>query len=183
MPPRATRCSFKENGRRCQRDGVGHPPLCTLCRLAVATSSMPPSPVKVITDSLLGFLQGKPINPEATIGAVQDVYAQWQQARAGGPRIIQNPGRPQAERQAPPDVDERAELERQLIAARAELGFGPTEVLSETTVKTRHRLLAKKYHPDLTSDPRKTTARTAKMARVNAAVTLIMEHPERWGSP
>ena len=176
--PRVRRCSYKEGNRRCPRDGVGDPPLCTLCRLAVATSSMPPSPAKVITDSLLGLFAGKPVNVVATVGAVQEAYAQWGAARMGLP-IPMPPLNQDAPRPGPSvdhDAVARAELDQARRMARRELGFHDTEPLTESTIKERQRKLARKYHPDLGGGSKEKTERlTRKMSAVNAAADVLLE--------
>jgi hypothetical protein len=180
--PRVRRCSYKEGKRGCPRDGVGEPSLCTIHRIAVATASMPPSPAKVITDSLLGFFSGKPVDVGATVGAVQDAYAHWGASRMGAlrgvplPPLNQDAPRPGPGPSVDHEADDRAEIERVRRMARRELGFHDVEPLTESMIKDRQRKLARKYHPDLAGGaPEKTERLTKKMAAVNAAADVLLE--------
>lgn len=193
MPPRAPRCTFKEGGRRCNRDGHGNPPLCAPHRIAVVQAAAPRSPTQVIADAMVNFLQGKPVNRDATIGAVEDIANQWagmggdyrpdmfggagedqthRRAQAGAsggtPRWADwhNGGfRPDPRRAAPPRQDPKV-AER--LAARQTMGFQPADVLTEDVVKDRKKLLARKHHPDRGGS-------VERMSAINAAADVLLE--------
>jgi len=74
---RSRRCTYKEGTRRCPYDGEGEPSLCRAHCIALAEAARPRAPARVLLDSLGDWLQGKPINRHATIGAAEDFLNQW----------------------------------------------------------------------------------------------------------
>jgi hypothetical protein len=195
--PRAKRCVYKEGGRRCPFDGEGEPSLCQAHRVAIAEAARPKPPGRALLDSLGDWLQGRPINRDATIGAAEDFLNQW----AGGigsqyrpdifdgasentvhQRSQSGQGRPwwwniahatgqdgHAQHQQPnPDTD----LLRARVAARQVMGFGLREPLDAGKIKARHRELVRQYHPDR-QPPERRAAATKKMAAINAARDVL----------
>ncbi len=190
---RAKRCTYKEGSRRCPYDGDGVPSLCHAHRIALAEIARPKPPGRVLLDSLGDFLQGKPINREATIGAAEDFLSQWAnglgsqyhpdmidgesedsthrrgQSGTGRPWWWNIPhAGPRAHRgggQQPPHHPE-VELLRARLAARQVMGFTATEKLDAATIKTRHRELVRKNHPDGGGSHK-------KMAAINAARDIL----------
>ena len=194
---RAPRCTFKESGRRCPRDGQGNPPLCAPHRIAVAHAAIPKSPVEVIADAAFNFLQGKPINRDATLGAVEDIASQWagmgadyrpdafdgagedqthRRAQAGAGSAtpwwvahMQNVanGRTGARRQAAPAPPPDPRVGERR-EARQTMGFSPSDQLTEDIVKERKKLLARKHHPDRGGS-------VERMSAINAAADVLLE--------
>jgi len=187
--PRATvpRCTYKEGSRRCPMDGSGSPPLCDPHRMALAEASRPRPPARVLLDSLTDWLQGNPINRDATLGAAEAFLNQWVAGIGGNYRpdiagVSENGAHRRAQsgtdrpwnwniphtrqRQQPPH-DPDAELRKARAAARQVLGFGPTEALNVDMIKARHRQLAKKHHPDRGGSNR-------KMETINLARDVLM---------
>lgn len=186
--PRAPRCAYKEHGRRCPRDGHGNPPLCAPHRMAVVEAARPRSPVEIIADAAVNFLQGKPVNRDATIGAVEDIASQWagmgadyrpdmfgdaresqahRRAQAGGgatPWWVDQVNRARAQAQPPQPPDPRL-AER--IAARQTMGFAPGDQLTEDVIKDRKKMLARKYHPDRGGS-------VERMSAINAAADTLL---------
>lgn len=195
MPPRTRtpRCSYKEGARRCPYDGEGDPPLCKAHRLAIAEAAKPRPPAHVLLDSLTDFLQGNPINREATIGAAEAFLNQWvagiggnyrPDVSAGGSedsvhrRAQSGAGRPwywniphmggPRQQPSPQAPDPQIELQKARAAARQVMGFGPREPLDEAKIKMRHRELVKRHHPDRGGS-------TKKMATINTARDVLIE--------
>ncbi len=182
MPPRAHRrlkCCYREGARRCPRDGAGNPPLCPAHQIAVQEASRPRRPSEVIAQAVVNFLQGKPINVEATIGAADTLIGQGigvgyppDDPDGNGharPRFVPpwwtaaNPSpRP------PPPPDPRVEARRAELAARQVLGFAASEPLTADLIKDRKKRLARRYHPDHGGSD-------AKMQGINAAADVLME--------
>lgn len=76
------------------------------------------------------------------------------------------------ERRAPRDreygvMDEERAKQAAVRAAKVELGFAESEPVTLEQIKTRHRELARKYHPD------RPGGSVTKMQRVNAAVDVL----------
>lgn len=197
------RCALVVGDRRCQRAGTGSPPLCPTCRRAVAHTSKPPAGdiATVAADVLADFLAGRPINRDATIGAVESMIAQWtasigssympdlrgvesegaahRRAQSGFPRFddfvddVVRAGRATRQRARAPSPEESARAAAAAAAAeaaknaRAELGFGVTEVLSEESIRDRRKKLARRHHPD-------SGGSAAKMAAINNAADVLL---------
>ncbi len=154
-------------------------------------AARPRSPVDVIAESFINFLSGKPVNREATIGAAESLYANWQgmgadyrpdvsagesessahrRARNGQQRqswedVFTRGGARGARPQVDPEEEARASAR---LAARQVMGFAASEPLTEDTIKDRKRQLAKRHHPDLGGS-------AAKMAAVNDAADVLMD--------
>lgn len=190
---RAPRCTFKESGRRCPRDGQGNPPLCAPHRIAVARAAIPKSPVEVIADAAFNFLQGKPINRDATLGAVEDIASQWSgmgadyrpdmfdgagedqanrraQAGAGAatPWWVEQVRAHRQQRQAPPQPPPPDPNVVMLREARQTMGFSPGDALTEERIKDRKKALARKHHPDRGGS-------VERMSAINAAADVLLE--------
>lgn len=200
MPPKtATRCAYHEAGKRCPRNGAGNPPLCPRHLSLVKKAQEPRAPVTIVSDLLSDFLQGKPINRDATIGAVQEMFRQWEGNLGGDYRPPVDNGRSENQthtrpfdaremfrewtqrtagqgrqrQQGPQPNDEEQQRRLAIDKARRALGFPLNTAISEDAIKKRHRELAKKWHPDLGSAADR-TMREAKMRDVNAAVDVLM---------
>lgn len=190
--PRAKvpRCTYKEGTRRCPYDGEGDPPLCRPHRLALAEAAKPRAPSRVLLESLGDWLQGKPINGEATIGAAEAFLNQWAAGIGGGYRPdISGVSEDAAHRRAQsgtarpwnwniphagggrprhPESDPEVELQKARAAARQVLGFQMDEPLDAVKIKARHRQLVRKHHPDHGGS-------TKRMANINLARDVLME--------
>lgn len=120
------------------------------------------------------WLQGKPINREATIGAAESFLGQWAGVLGGEyrPDVIAGASEDNVHRRAqsgtarpwqwniphsdqaprvpppPPDADPGAREREQVLAARKTMGFSAKETLDHDIVKRRHRDLIKRHHPD-----------------------------------
>lgn len=183
-PPR---CTYKEGTRRCPFDGTGTPPICNAHRVSLAEAARPKAPARVLLDSLGDWLQGNSINRDATIGAAEAFLNQWiagigghyrpdiggvsengahRRAQSGAARPW-NWNIPHAGTRQPPQRDPDEQLQHARSAARQVMGFMPREVLDADTIKTRHRELLKKHHPDRGGS-------TQKMATINAARDVLM---------
>lgn len=185
-PRRRLKCSYHESGRRCPRDGHGNPPLCQAHTIAVMEASRPKRPTEVLADAFVNFLQGKPINTEATIGAVDSLIGQWSSGMgsdfrpdvAGGDaRAGQRPwwwtvigqGGPAGQGAPPPPADARAQAEakRVELEARRVMGFAAGQPLTEPLINARRKVLARRNHPDLGGS-------TEKMTIINAAADMLL---------
>jgi hypothetical protein len=141
------------------------------------------------------WLQGNPINREATIGAAESFLGQWagvlggeyrpdvvsgasedsvhRRARSGASRpwnwnIPHSHQAPQQQQQPPPPPDpDHAERQR-VMAARRVMGFTPNEVLDHDMIKRRHRALLKRHHPDHGGS-------NDRMAVINSARDTLLE--------
>lgn len=141
----------------------------------------------------MNFLQGKPINREATIGAVDAFINQWSgglgaeyyppvnvgESEGNAHRRAQSgPAQwwwPGGQRGAAPPPEARHDPQV-LLAARRVLGFTAAEVLDADTIKSRRTALAKKYHPDRAGDDAaKAQQLTARMAAINQATDLLLQ--------
>jgi hypothetical protein len=170
-------------------DGDGDPPLCRPHRLAMAELARPKPPVRVLLDTVSDWLQGRPINGEATLGAAEAFLNQWVAGIGGNyrpdisgvsedaahRRAQSGAGRPWhwniphagGHRQASPQHDPEADLRKARAAARQVMGFGPDDPLDADQIKARHRALVKKHHPDHGGS-------TKKMANINLARDVLM---------
>lgn len=171
MPPRQPdRCTYQEGRRRCPYDGTGTPKLCNAHRIALAEASKPRPPAHVLAETLMDFLQGKPINRDATISAAEDLIGQWTRSRPSAPSWWPPPGTSPGDQGQERRVDPTAqELARVRAACRQVMGFGPREPLDEGKIKTRHRDLVKRYHPDRKGGSHE------KMATINHARDILLE--------
>lgn len=135
------------------------------------------------------FLRGKRITPDDIFRAAGEIFGGFPSVHpAGGARV--HPGdhqhRPawdprnwdpdwtarqqqhqqQRQRQAQ-SFDPDLELQRELGAARMELGFQHREPLTVERVEKRRKELARKHHPDLGGSPE-------RMVRINQAADLLV---------
>jgi hypothetical protein len=195
MPGRASKCTYKEGGRRCPFPGAGQPALCKAHQIAIAEASKPRRPFEVLASAFNDFLAGKPINVEATIGAAEhvlggqpwsaggmgadyrpdvhggesedDAHQRAQGGRQAAPRAWPPWGPPRSHPHPPPP-DPNTQARHQQIVARQTLGFAASEPLTEDLVRKRRARLARKYHPDMPGGS------TQKMAIVNDAADVLL---------
>ncbi len=178
MPPaRRYKCSFRERGRRCPRDGTGNPPLCAAHQIAFQEAARPRRPTEVIAEAVVNFMQGEPVNAAATIHAFDALFGQGIGAGyhpdlgPGGHRVpgaSNAPGWWTTPREPP--VDPRvAEAHRAQLDARAVLGFAPRETLTPELVKAARRKMAKRYHSD------RTGGSDARMQIINNAADVLLQ--------
>jgi hypothetical protein len=170
MPPRRFKCSYRERGRRCPRDGTGNPPLCSAHRIAFAEAARPKRPTEVIAEALLNFMQGEPVNAGATVSAFDQLFRQGigtnyhPDLRPGGPWDWGTQNAPPF----PPPPDPRAEARRAELDARQVMGFAPREPLTQDQIKDRKKTLARRVHPDRPGGSHE------KMRAVNAAADVLL---------
>lgn len=188
---KAPRCTYKEGSRRCPYDGEGDPALCRPHRIALAEIAKPRAPSRVLLDSIGDWLQGNPINRDATIGAAEAFLNQWVAGLGGDyrPDIRGGASEDTVHRRAqpgtrpwnwniphaggnqerpPPGPDPEEELRKARAAARQVFGFQPREPLDVDKIKARHRMLLKRHHPDHGGS-------TQRMAAINAARDVLMD--------
>lgn len=183
--PRAPKCSYEEDGRRCGKPASGNPPLCPP-HLAIlrAAAEAPYNPLNAVVDAVKN---GRPVNVGDVLMAGVDMLGTMFSGRpfnpgpgtpvdrpppssSSGPRPP--PGRGwdpfgawQQQRQSspppPPPGDAVART-----AARKTFGWPVTKVFTADELKLRYRELAKKHHPDRGGSPQ-------KMAQVNDAMDVL----------
>lgn len=143
----------------------------------------------MLLDSLGDWLQGNPINRDATIGAAEAFLNQWVAGIGGDYRpdiggVSEDAAHRRAQsgaarpwhwniphagaQQQTPQRDPEAELRKARAVARQVLGFQMKEPLDAGKIKARHRELFKKHHPDRGGS-------TQRMAAINAARDVLME--------
>jgi hypothetical protein len=142
-----------------------------------------------VADAFVNFLQGRPINAEATIGAVDSLIGQWsgnnyhpevgtgetedsvhRRDRGGAPSGRgQRPWWAPGPAEGPTADDGYAQQRRTERAARQVMGFTASEVLTADQIKDRKKTLAKRFHPDRPSGS------TEKMIAVNRAADTLLE--------
>jgi hypothetical protein len=160
-------------------------------------AARPRRPAEVLADALLNYLQGKPINAEATIGAVDSLFGGLGEGMGEGYRPDISPGesearahRRQSSRDKPHDggwwwqatgqahaVDPReAEARSARCAARQVLGFTQDEILTQDAIRSRRTQLARKFHPDRAgADVARARALGERMAAINAAADVLVD--------
>jgi len=159
----ATRCAFKDEGRRCSRNGFGNPPLCRPHAIQV---NLDGKRVEFPEESpLFGLLDAADrmfsSSGNETVQQVRNIFGEFlanaaNQGRIPPPPRAQEPRRPDP----PPSVAENP---------RVVLGFEPGEGLTAARVKGRQRDLALLFHPD------KEGGSVAAMKRVNEAATELLK--------
>lgn len=192
MPERKLKCSYREGSRRCPFHGIGNPPLCQAHQVAVQEAARPRSATEVLAEATVNLLQGKPINSEATIGAMSAVINQWATGlgadyrpdvgvgeREDAAHRRARPGPPPwwdgGQRAAPPTDAPPGSHRAMLLAARRVMGFTASERLDEDTIKARRNELAKKFHPDRAGrDEAKAKAMTARMSAINRSAGILL---------
>lgn len=192
--PRADTCVFREGGRRCAFPGAGQPPLCGPHRMALAAAAQPRSrsSIEILTETVVDFMQGRPINKEATLGAVENFFQQWsgtmgadyrpdvvggasedgvhRRAQSGNRAPIDWGGIFAGQRTQPrpaPGPDPNLEQARQVAAAKRILGFAESSKPNELEIKIAFRRLVRKNHPDHGGS-------VAKMAAINNARDVLL---------
>lgn len=129
--------------------------------------------MEILVGSLGDLLAGRQTDTDAAIQAAGAAFDQWWAVRNvgaypgayDGHRSRTGPAngqRPQPRQD--PAVDAEANLR---LAARRVLGFADNQSLTESMVKERRRMLAKKHHPDRGGS-------VAMMARVNDAADVLL---------
>lgn len=198
MPP-SKRCIYKEGNRRCPFDGTGNPRLCDAHRVAVEAASRPRAPGEVLAGAFFDLLNGRPVDRDQTLGAIQDLAQQWSGTIGGNYRPDIQPGEsegsvhrraqpgsssgwwhgrgPQHGPQGPRSAEEAEAAARQkhLMAAREVFGFSPQEPLTFEKIKARHRQLLRN-HPDKggsTSRIINSTQPSSRMAIINSARDIL----------
>ena len=158
----------------------------------------PRPPSSVVADAVTDFLSGKPINSEATIKAAEELLNQWvgmgggyrpdvgvaaggrfdwqqiplrdlndfAQRFRGASRQAHGDAHQNRRPGVAPQVDPAMQA---ALAARQVMGFAASERLTQEMVKDRRRLLAKRYHPDVTGGS------AARMAQVNDAADVLLK--------
>lgn len=199
----STRCTFVQNNRRCPYDGEGMPRLCAAHRLVIQQAAKPRPPSTVLFDAAVNFLQGRPINQEATLGAAEELLSRWtgmgsdyhppivgnesegdahRRAQSGDPSVVWWTRFQARARQAgrPPAPDPAvAALREHRRAARIVMGFTPLAVLDIDTVKRRHRELVRANHPDHRGrTPEQVSAATKRTAAINNANDILVAEIE-----
>lgn len=184
---RASQCRYKEDGRRCRRNGTGEPELCAAHRKIVEDAArraagagavgMPPFG-GAIGEAIHTLMNGGRLKRDTLDRAAAELLASL---GIGAAAFTQRPPPPttppqwppfgfgqQQPRQPPPDPRE-LERARARRDARQVLGFTASEPLTEEQIKARRRELALKVHPD------RQGGSARDMARVNDAADILLE--------
>lgn len=178
--PRAPRCSYIEDGRKCGSDGFGNPPLCAPHQAILrAAAEAPYNPFGSVVESIKN---GRPVSVGDAVAAAADLIATMFGGRTytpppdqAAPRSSSAHAPPpgpgwdpfanfrQRASQPPPRADETAPAR---AAARKVFGWKPDHKFTGDELKARFRELAKKNHPDRGGS-------AEKMARVNHAMDVL----------
>jgi hypothetical protein len=177
--PRALKCAYRENGRRCPRDADPgrNPPLCRAHWVSLgAAAEQRRQPGAGLGDVIDSIVNGKPISTQGIVDAIGDLIgafarppppyvpnqgpsngAWWEpireQARA---RAQQPPPPPRPPGPSPEDVER----------ARRVFGFNG-EPITKDELRKRYRKLALKYHPD------RKGGSVSKMSELNRSRDLL----------
>lgn len=73
---RPPRCSYKEGGRRCVRDGVGDPPLCRVHQVVFAEIGRTPQPGRAVTDLFDDIMSGQRPSRDRVRDAAEE-FVRW----------------------------------------------------------------------------------------------------------
>lgn len=168
--PMATRCAFKDDGRRCSRNGFGNPPLCRPHAIQV---NLDGKRVEFPEESpLFGLLDAADrlfsSSGNETVHQLRNIFGEFLANAANGSREYpthppQN-GAPPREPPRPPEPPPISAGDPRII-----LGFEPGEGLTAARVKGRQRDLAKLFHPD------KQGGSEAAMKRVTEAARELLK--------
>ena len=175
--PRKLRCAYVERGQRCRRPGTGNPPLCEPHRMVLeAEAERPPRPGERLVGLLGRVFRGQKVSDQQLFNGLEDLVGvfqqhpdfdviqaqareqirerarQWQQQHM--PRSNGQQQRPRVRKPAGPDP-------------RVVLGFAVGQKVTASEIKTRHRELARRHHPDRGGS-------VAKMQEINRAVDELM---------
>lgn len=115
------------------------------------------------------FFNGRSFTTEKVAQAVNEFgYALGGIFGMAGPELFNEHVEDEGTRYVPPPppVDELAEKRAALRRAKVELGFAADEPITLQQVKDRHRVLARRHHPDRGGS-------VEKMQIINAAVDLL----------
>ena len=184
--PRAPRCCYEEDGRKCGKPASGTPPICPPhAAILRAAAEMPYNPVAAVVDAVKN---GRPVNLGDVVAGAADLFATMFAGRspyaagAGAaprppPSSSSGPTPPpgagwdpfgawqqRREQQPPPREDPTAAR----AAARRTFGWPPGKKFTADELKARFRELAKKNHPDRGGS-------VQKMAQVNDAMDVLTE--------
>lgn len=175
--PRAPRCSYYINDRRCSRNGKGNPPLCDRCR-DVAEGKPGAASGGAVGDLIASMLGGERVSREQIKRAAEEVIGTFRAQRVNvappAPRgpMFDNPPAPRHHPPPPPPPpphqDSEAAMRARVVAAMKTLGLKPSTKLTIDLLNQRRRDLAKRYHPD------KAGGSVVKMQEVNAAVDFLL---------
>jgi len=192
----ATQCTYREDRRRCKRNGTGNPVLCRAHRLALEEEVRTKNGIDGILNVFGKWWRKEPLTRDDLIGAYD-----------AGAKILDPPHVKRAARGAPPQSDQFRErvvdaayeqLQARARAARAAqakqarppppppgpdpaimarckflLGWKPTQTVTVPDVNRRRRELAKKYHPD------RPGGSVGKMAQINDAADRLITEIEK----
>lgn len=159
----ASRCAFKDGGRRCGRNGFGNP---ALCRAHAALLAVDGKQIEFDKDSPL-FEMLNMVDRSFSrsnndfLKQVGNLFGEMLSGKAHQATARQIP--PEQEPQAPPAAPKPS------VAARVVLGFAPTEQLTAASVKARKKQLAQVFHPD------RPTGSEHAMKRVNDAADELLK--------
>lgn len=203
MPPKSHRrpqCQWTEEGRRCIRDVQSkESPFCRphMIEAARAQQRAQTAAARAPSSSPLGnlindFFAGKPFDPSTVGQALHDIG--WNLGGIFGgqasysPPIDHDPrgspfhagfyqqggGRQQQQQYQEPPPQQPQVDPAAIQRARAELGFGPRDRLTEDVIKERRKQLARKFHPDLAGpDEKKRRHHTERMKTINEAADVL----------
>jgi len=185
--PKAPRCCYEEDGRKCGKPASGNPPICPPhAAILRAAAEMPYNPVAAVVDAVKN---GRPVNLGDVVAGAADLFATMFAGRSpygpgsgaaprpppsssSGPRPPPSGWDPFAayanheykqRREAPPP---REDLTAARAAARRTFGWPAGKRVTADELKVRFRELAKKNHPDRGGSAQ-------KMAQVNDAMDVL----------
>lgn len=105
-------------------------------------------------------------------GHFEQGFRKWaERMRQKGAQAQQQRQGPQGPRVHPhdPDIAQKIEYAKALGRARAVMGFGAKDPLTEEVIKKRQRELARKHHPDMPGGS------TEMMTKINNSADLLIE--------
>jgi hypothetical protein len=174
------------------RSGDGDPALCRPHKIAFAEQGRRAAPAhqprSSVADLFDDFISGRPFDSSKVARAVNEFawgmgggYGNYSpdidtgeapRSRFDPPSGFQPP-RSWFREEPPvrPLVDES--LLRERMRARIALGFGPSDPLTDDTIKDRRRQLARRHHPDLKGGS------SEKMKTINDAADVLLESLEK----
>ena len=170
---RIPRCSYREDGRQCLRNGLGNPPLCRSHQLLLQAYAEQNEVRGAGLGALADVLAGRPISRQVIHDILEELGTLFGRGRVD-PRMPPGhvrSGRPPPRRVPPPPSGpppEEMERQRRILLARQELGFQPREPITQEMVERRRKEMARKHHPDLGGS-------VDRMARINQAADILLE--------
>lgn len=130
----------------------------------------PPSQAQLeqVAADMVGRVIGRTVTVDEVRAVRQGDYAPLrevaEQYRARQSGRVPRPGPPIVD----PEIAAKIERAKALGRARAVLGFTKDHILTVAIVKTRHRELARRHHPDAGGS-------TEKMQKINGAADLLVQ--------